>query len=178
MKKKLYKIAVFIALAAFIPLVVFIANRESPPEKIKVESHKRQIIKQFKLESKEKVNWELTAPEAEFKGEDVIFLKNPHLLIHPKSQPPITIKSPSALYFRKEKKVELKHVLLKTDNLTAESPCGIYFVDSALFKTNCGCKILLKSKNSIAGKICVLNFKKKEITISGNVKSVFREVKK
>lgn len=178
MRKNLYRIAIVIAVVAFIPLIVFIAGRESPPEKIKVETHRKQVIKQFRLESKEKIEWELTAPEAEFKGDNVISLKNPRLLILLKHQPPITIKSPSALYFRKEKRIELKHVLLQTDNLTAESPCGVYYVDSALFKTDCGCKILLKGANSITGKICTLNLREKKITISNNVKSVFREVKR
>ena len=162
---------------AIIPFVLFIARRESPPEKIKVESHRQQVIKQFRLESRDKIEWELTSPEAKFKGENTISLKNPLLLVKTASRT-VTIKAPYALFYRKQKRVKLKQVFLETDNLTAQSPCGIYDVNSGTFTTDCGCKISLRKVNTITGKICILNLNERKITVSNGVKSIFREVKK
>ncbi len=175
-KKLFYRIAVLIALVSILPFIVFIARREAPPEKIEVEVHKKQVIKDFVLESKGKKVWKLTAPEATFEGEKCIKLKNPVLRIYNKEI--VILKSPAAVYNQKSGKLEVSKVTIVSKGFYAESEKGVYSTSKEVFRTEGSCYIKIKETNQIWGKKCVLDLKKRKFIINSNVRSQLRGVER
>ena len=173
MRNKLYKLALLLVLLSFVPFLLFVSKRETPPEKIKVPQHKTQTVENFVLKSAGKNVWELESPSAVLVRKDLIKLTKPVLTVLSKER--VVIKASEALFDREKQLVYLKQVSLKGKNFIAFSPEGIYDLKSQTFKTEVGCKAVYNSVNTLEGKKCVLNLKSRVTIISNRVKTVIRE---
>ena len=177
MRKVVYRLATFLAIVSIFPFIIFMARRESPPEKFHVETHKKQLIRDFVLKSKgEKRNWILRAPEAILEGKREIRLKLPELELLEKEK--IFIRAESATYNQETGKLILKNVSIKSKNLTGKARTGTYSTSEGVFVTHNTCKVILKNKFTIEGKECILDLRNKRVIIQSKVKSVFREEEK
>lgn len=173
MKSRLYKLALFLLIISFIPFLIFISKRETPPEKINVPQHKTQTVENFILKSSGKRRWQLTSPKANFLDKNTIQLKKPVLTVFLRSQ--VVIEADEAKLDRKKGKVYLKNVKLIGKNFKAFSPEGVYLLKRESFKTNKSCKVTYNSINTSEGKVCTLDLKYQRAIISGGVKTVVRE---
>jgi len=172
-----YKIAFVLALASFVPLVLFLSRRESPPEKVPVPSHKKQTVENFTLSSTGKERWVLRAPVAIFEDRNRIRLKRPVLTVY--TRPPVVIKAEEALFDKGRSELYLKKAHLTSENIEAFSPLGTYYVKRELFTGREGCTFNLKtSKSTTTGGVCRILVDRREVIISKNVKTrVFEVIK-
>ncbi len=171
MKPRIHHIAVFTAALSFLPFVIFIARREAPPEEIHVETHEKQMIKNFTLNSPEKGNkWLLKSPEAVFERENVLLLKSPKLVLLDRGN--ATIEAETAIFKQEEGKLFLKNVRVKGKNFFAMAENGVYNTKSEVFKTKRWCRLLLRNKHRIRGKRCTLDLKNRRVIIHSKVRSV------
>ncbi len=175
-KNILYKLALFIAVISILPFVIFIARREAPPEKIEVEIHKKQVIREFVLESKGKRAWKLISPEATFEGEKRIMLKSSTLHIY--GQETVVLKSPNAIYDQKSGELKVGKVTIKSKSFYAKSDPGIYLTSTGIFTTEGSCYINIRNNGQIWGKQCILDLRKRKFIIKSNVHSRFRGVRR
>ncbi|TCK06649.1 LPS export ABC transporter periplasmic protein LptC [Phorcysia thermohydrogeniphila] len=174
MKEAIYKIAAFLAIVSILPFVIFMARRESPPEKFHVETHKKQLIKNFTLESKgEKRSWVLRAPEAVFEGNKEIILKFPELELLEKER--VLIHAESAIYNQETEELFLENVSIESENLSGKTRTGTYSTSKGVFVTHDTCEVTLKNRFTVEGKECILDLKNKRVIIQSKVKSILRE---
>ena len=173
MRNRLYRLALLFLITSFIPFLIFISRKETPPEKINIPQHKTQTIENFILKSSGKSRWQLTSPKAKFLDKSVIELEKPVLTVFLKSK--ITIEADKAKLDRKKGLIYLDNVKLVGSNFKALSPQGIYILKRELFKTNKTCGVTYNSINTSKGKICTLDLKYQRAIISGGVKTVVRE---
>ena len=177
MKETIYKVAAFLAIISVLPFVIFMARRELPPEKFHVETHKKQLIKDFVLESKgEKRSWILRAPEAVFEGNREILLHFPELELLEGEK--VLIRAELATYNQDTGELSLEGVSIESKSLSGRTEKGVYSTRKGIFTTNATCKITLKKKFTVEGKGCILDFKSKRVIIQSKVKSILREEKK
>ena len=174
MKKAIYKLAAFLAIVSVLPFIIFMARKESPPEKLHVETHKKQLIKDFVLESKgDKKSWILRAPKAVFRGNREIYLEHPELELL--NEEKVTIRSELATYNQETGELFLENVSIEGENLSGKAGRGVYNTGKGIFVTNEGCEVTLKSRFTVKGKDCTLDLKNKKVIIQSKVKSVLRE---
>jgi len=175
-KETIYKVATLLAVVSILPFIIFVARRELPPEKFHVETHKKQLIKDFVLESRgEKKSWILRAPEAVFEGKETIILKRPKLLLLEEEE--VTISAKRATYHQEKGELLLENVRVDGKNIKGKADRGIYRTQEETFLADSRCTVVLKGKFSVEGKSCLLDFKNKRVIIRSEVKSAFREGK-
>ncbi len=173
MRSKLYRLALFLLIVSFIPFLIFISKKETPPEKINVPQHKTQTVENFILKSSGKNRWQLKSPQAKFLDKNIIELKKTILVVFLKSR--ITIKAEEATFNRNLGQIRLKSVELIGPNFRASSPEGIYDLNKEIFKTESKCKIIYNKINISEGNTCTLDLKYRRAIIYGRVKTVIRE---
>lgn len=176
MRNKLYKIAIFLTVISFIPFLIFLSKRESPPEKVNIPRHKTQTIENFILKSEGENRWQLKAPQAFFLNENEIKLITPVLTVFTKNK--IVIEAKEALYNKSRGIVYLKGITLKGKDFVLTSPEGKYNLKLQKFVTDAGCKAVYNDVNTLQGENCVVNLRSKTTIISNHVKTVIREVLK
>ncbi len=176
MKEKILRIAIVFAVISILPFVILITRKETPPERIDVETHKEQVIKDFVLQSKGSKQWILKAPEALFEGEKKIRLENPELTVYGKEK--VLLIAKSALYDQEKKSVNLNQVVIIGTDFRGEASYGIYHTEKEIFITDSTCKITFNSSKKISGKGCQIDLRNKRVIIQSNVKSRFGEVAK
>ncbi|ADY73805.1 protein of unknown function DUF1239 [Desulfurobacterium thermolithotrophum DSM 11699] len=172
MREKFFKVAVFLAIISILPFIVLIMRKETPPEKLNVETHKKQVIKDFVLKSEGVKKWILRAPKALFEGEE-IHLKKPQLVIYDKDK--FFLIADEAVYYQNKKLVHLKQVTLIGKNLRGKAPYGTYYTDKEIFTTKTTCEFTFDNDKRVTGKGCQLELKDKKVIIQSNVKSKFGE---
>jgi len=175
-KEKILKVAIVLAVISILPFVILIARKETPPERIDVETHKEQVIKDFVLQSKGSKQWVLKAPEALFEGEKRIRLENPELTVYDKEK--VLLIARSALYDQEKKSVNLKQVVIIGKDFRGKASYGIYYTEREIFITDSTCEITFNSSKKISGKGCQIDLRNKRVIIQSNVKSRFGEVAK
>ena len=164
MKPRIHHIAVFTAVLSFLPLVVFIARKEAPPEKIQVETHEKQVVKEFTLNSPEKGNrWILKSPEALLEKEGEVLLRSPKVTLLDRDN--TLIEAKTALFRQGEGTLLLKEVRVTGKNFRATAEDGVYDTGAGIFRTKRWCSVLLKGKHRIRGKGCVLDLKNRRVII-------------
>ena len=173
MRSRLYRLALLFLIISFVPFLIFISRKETPPEKVNIPQHKSQTIENFILKSSGKNRWQLTSPKAKFLDKSIIELEKPVLTVFLKSR--ITIEADEAKLDRKKGLIYLDNVKLIGSSFKASSPQGIYILKRELFKTNRNCKVTYNIVNTSEGKICTLDLKYQRAIISGGVKTVVRE---
>ena len=174
MRGLFYKVAFLLALFSLVPLVIFLARKESPPEKLSVKVRQKQTVENFSLKSTGKPPvWTLSSPIAVFKDKERIELKEPSLIVY--LEPPVKITASKALFDRSKGELYLYQVRLTSKELEASSPYGVYLVDKALFKTSSGCRVLSKGSRT-SGKVCSLYLRSKEFVLEGSVRTTISGV--
>ncbi|WP_456456116.1 LPS export ABC transporter periplasmic protein LptC [Thermovibrio sp.] len=169
-----YRLALALLLVSILPFIFFLVRRETPPENLKVKTHKEQTIENFTLNSTGKNRWILKSPKAVFRGNNLVELKKP--VFETLNAPKIEITAKEALLNREKGFLFLKSVNLVSNGLKAFSPEGIYFIETGVFKTDKGCE--LKTETSTTkGRKCIFYLKEGEVIIEGKVKSTIWEVK-
>ena len=176
MKEKILKVAIALAVISILPFVILITRREAPPEKIDVETHKEQVVKDFVLQSEGRKQWILKSPEALFEGEEKIRLKNPELTIYNGER--ILLIAKRAVYNQKEKTVNLEEVTITGKEFKGRAPYGVYYTEKENFITDSTCEITFDTTKRISGKSCQIDLRNKRVIIQSDVKSTFREVVK
>jgi lipopolysaccharide export system protein LptC len=176
MRRLFYRIAFLLALFSLVPLIVFLARRESPPEKLSVKVRQKQTVENFSLKSTGKSPvWTLNSPLAVFKDKERIELEKPSLTLY--LSPPVEITASKALFDREKRELYLHQVHLVSEEVDAYSPSGVYFLNKALFKTDSGCKIISGASRT-SGKVCTLYLKSRKFVVEGSVKTTISEVEK
>ncbi|GEM_PF-1232479 len=174
MKGLFQRVAFFLLLISFIPFLFFFVRRESPPPKVRVETHRNQVVKDFSLRSSGRDFWVLVSPEALFHGEQEVFLKFPKLTLYRNNGARIVVRSSEAVYHKQKNKLYLKGVNLTGRDFKVTAPSGVFDFKSGRFFAEKGCKIVLEGSGVTTGKRCIFNLKKDSFSVSGKVKSIFR----
>lgn len=174
MKNRLLRIAIVLAVISILPFVVLMAQREAPPEKIDVETHREQIIKNFVLQSEGSKRWILKSPKAIFEGEQQVDLDNPKVTVY--ANETITLTARRAVYDKQKQTVNLEQVTIIGKDFKGSSSYGVYHTKNETFTTNSTCMLTFDGNKEIGGKGCNLNFENERVIIKSMVKSTFREV--
>ena len=174
MNEKILKVAIALAVISILPFIILIARKEAPPERIEVETHKEQVIKDFILQSEGSKQWVLRAPEALFEGEKKIRLENPELTVYDREK--VLLIAKKAIYNQEKKSVNLKQVVIIGKDFRGKASHGIYYTEKETFITDATCEITFDSSKRISGKGCRIDLRNKRVIIRSNVKSRFGEV--
>ena len=175
MRRKLYRVAVFLALVSLLPLLIFLARRETPPTKVEVKVHQKQTIENFVLRASDRYDWELKSPEAQAVDKNNLLLKEPVLTLYLKE--PVVIKAEEAVYNRAKGEISLVKPELLTGNYTASSPEGVYLIKKKLFLSNSPCRFVSRYQGETVGRSCTVNLVSGTVIIRGKVRTTLNGVK-